>query len=170
MNFLPYGREIYEFGVGYNAAVATGEWWRLVTPIFLHINFGHVIFNTFSLVIIAPALERMLGRLKFIVAYITTGIAANVATFFLGGLHYPPHLGASGAIFGLLGMYTYIVLFRKDLIDRANAQLVITLVAIGFIMTYFHANINMIAHLFGFIGGLALSPPMFKGVRPFVRF
>lgn len=169
MNFLPFGREIYSIGVGYNAAVATGEFWRLATPIFLHLSFGHMLFNSFSLVIFGPALEQMLGRIKFISAYIISGVVANIATFFIGGLHYPPHLGASGAIFGLLGIYVYIVLFRKDLIDRANAQLVVTLVMIGFIMTYINTNINMIAHLFGFICGLALSPIILQRVKRYTR-
>ncbi|GAE26441.1 rhomboid family protein [Halalkalibacter wakoensis JCM 9140] len=167
MNFLPFGNWIRAFGIGYNLAVANGEYWRLVTPIFMHIGAGHVIFNSFSLVIFGPALERMLGKGKFIVVYLLTGIIANIATFYLGGLTYPPHLGASGAIFGLLGMYVYIVLNRKDLIDRANSQLVMTIIAIGLVMTFVNPNINILAHLFGLIAGAALAPLFLIGARPF---
>ncbi len=171
IHFLPGGKEyIYGYGVGYNAAVAAGEYWRLITPIFLHVGIGHLIFNSFSLVIFGPALEQMLGRIKFIIAYLLAGIVANLATFFVGGLAYPTHLGASGAIFGLLGVYVYVVIFRKDLIDQANAQLVTTIVVIGLIMTFVNSNINIIAHLFGFIAGLALAPIFLAGVTPYARY
>ncbi|MFC0472354.1 rhomboid family intramembrane serine protease [Halalkalibacter kiskunsagensis] len=167
MNFLPFGNWIRALGIGYNLAVANGEYWRLITPIFMHIGAGHVIFNSFSLVIFGPALERMLGKFKFIVIYLLTGLIANIATYYLGGLTYPPHLGASGAIFGLLGMYVYLVINRKDLIDRANSQLVMTIILIGLVMTFVNPNINILAHLFGLIAGAALAPLFLSGAKPF---
>nr|WP_100374531.1 rhomboid family intramembrane serine protease [Bacillus sp. FJAT-45037] len=170
MNLLPGGSWIRTMGVGYNLAVANGEWWRLITPIFMHITVGHVVFNSFSLVIFGPALEQMLGKIRFILFYLTTGIIANIATFYLGGLGYPPHLGASGAIFGLFGLYAYLVLLRKDLIDRANSQLVMTILIIGLVMTFVNSNINVLAHLFGLIGGAALAPLIIIGVKPYQSF
>ncbi|WP_100406103.1 rhomboid family intramembrane serine protease [Bacillus solitudinis] len=167
MNFLPGGTIIAQLGIGFNLAVAYGEYWRLVTPIFMHIGIGHVLFNSFSLVIFGPALERMLGKMKFIILYLLAGIIANIATFFLEGISYSQHLGASGAIFGLLGAYVYIVMNRKDLIDRANSQLVITIVIIGLVMTFVNSNINIIAHLFGLIAGAAIAPILLIGIKSF---
>lgn len=167
MNFLPFGSWIANKGIGYNPAVAYGEYWRLVTPIFMHIGVGHVLFNSFSLVLFGPALERMLGRWKFISIYLLSGIIANIATFYLGGLSYPPHLGASGAIFGLFGVYLYMVFNRKDLIDRDNSQIVLTILVIGLIMTFINSNINILAHLFGLVGGAALAPIFLLKARPF---
>ncbi|WP_368505879.1 rhomboid family intramembrane serine protease [Alkalihalophilus sp. As8PL] len=167
MNFLPGGQLVRNIGIGYNLAVANGEWWRLITPVFMHLTIGHVVFNSFSLVIFGPALEQMLGKLRFIIFYLSTGIIANIATFYLGGLGYPPHLGASGAIFGLFGLYVYIVLLRKDLIDRANSQLVMTILIIGLVMTFVNSNINVLAHLFGLIGGAAMAPLFLIGVKPY---
>ncbi|MCM3761692.1 rhomboid family intramembrane serine protease [Alkalihalobacillus oceani] len=170
MNFLPFGELILAYGIGFNLDVANGEYWRLVTPIFMHIGMGHVLFNSFSLVIFGPALEQMLGRFKFILTYLLTGIAANIATFWVGGLMYGPHLGASGAIFGLFGLYVYIVLFRKELIDQANAQLVLTIIGLGLVMTFLGTNINIFAHLFGLIAGAALGPIILTGVRPYSAY
>lgn len=168
INFLPGGRTfIYGAGVGYNLAVANGEYWRLLTPIFLHVGIGHLVFNSFSLVIFGPALEQMLGRIRFILVYLISGVAANIATYYIGGLSYPTHLGASGAIFGLLGIYVYLVIYRKDLIDQANAQLVMTMIIIGLVMTFINSNINIFAHLFGFIAGAALAPIILTGVKPY---
>ncbi|OIJ15105.1 rhomboid family intramembrane serine protease [Anaerobacillus alkalilacustris] len=152
------GNLIFILGVGHNLSIAQGELWRLVTPIFMHISPAHFLFNSFSLVLFGPALERLLGKWRFISIYILTGILANVATFYIGGLGYSPHLGASGAIFGLFGIYLYMVLYRKDLIDQNNSQVVITILVIGLIMTFVNARINVYAHIFGLISGAALAP------------
>src|SRR5699024_923481 len=73
------GETIYLLGVGHNISITVnGEYWRLVTPIFLHANTGHVIFNSFALVLFGPALERMIGKIPFISIYLLTGIVGNV--------------------------------------------------------------------------------------------
>ncbi|MBM7096808.1 rhomboid family intramembrane serine protease [Bacillus sp. H-16] len=169
INFLPGlgGFFIYQRGVGYNLAVMMGEYWRLITPVFLHVSLMHVAFNSFSLFLFGPALEQMLGKFKFIVAYLLTGFLANIATLMIGGVDYPPHLGASGAIYGLFGIYLYMVLQRKDLIDSGNAQLVVTILFIGLIMTFLNPQINIYAHIFGLIAGAALGPLILHRVSPF---
>lgn len=163
---LPFGDFIFQYGVGYNAAIASGEVWRLVTPIFLHIGVSHVLFNSFSLVLFGPALEKILGKLKFITFYLTTGALANLATFFLTGPLYQ-HLGASGAIFGLFGIYLFMVLNRKDLIDAGNAQIIVVISVIGVVMTFFGSQINVVAHVFGLIAGFLVAPFFLKTARPF---
>src|SRR5690625_4841464 len=155
---LPIGYTIYNWGIGHNLSVYHGEYWRLVTPIFLHGGLGHVVFNSFALVLFAPALEQMLGKMKFIFAYFFTGIAGNVGTYIIDPVSNTPHLGASGAIYGLFGIYMFMILFRKDLIDPANAQIVKVIFFIGLILTFVQSNINIAAHIFGFLGGFALGP------------
>jgi len=161
------GDIIYYFGVGHNFSVLHGEYWRLITPIFLHGGFSHVAFNSFSLVLFGPALEQMLGKPKFIVAYFLTGIAGNLGTFIINPTSFTPHLGASGAIYGLFGIYLFMVFFRKHLIDAANASIVQVIFVIGLVMTFIQPNINIAAHIFGFIGGFAIGPVMLKNVQPF---
>jgi rhomboid protease GluP len=153
---------------GFNAGIANGEYWRIVTPIFLHVSFVHLFFNTISLILFAPALEKMLKKLKFILLYVGAGIIANIATFMLEPLNYS-HIGASGAIFGLFGTYLFIVYFRRGIIDQANSQLIISILVIGIIMTFFNSNINIVAHLFGLIGGFALAPLFIKKRGQFVH-
>lgn len=99
--------------IGFNWGIANGEWWRFVTPIFIHAGFGHLLFNSMSIFLFAPGLERMLGKLKFLIVYIGAGVIGNIGTYFIEPLEYM-HVGASGAIFGLFGVYLYIVLFRKE--------------------------------------------------------
>ncbi|MFC4322046.1 rhomboid family intramembrane serine protease [Litchfieldia salsa] len=143
--------------VGYNVLITEGEYWRLITPIFVHASFTHMLFNSFSLVLFGPGLERMLGKTKFILIYLSTGVMANIATYILQHEQFR-HVGSSGAIFGLFGLYLYMVLKRKDLINYANSQLIITILVIGLVMTFLNTNINIIGHLFGLIAGFLLAP------------
>ena len=171
--FLPYalhlsiGYDIYNWGVGHNLAISYGEYWRLVTPIFLHSGIGHVVFNSFSLVLFGPALEQMLGKVKFIAAYFTTGIFANIMTYVIDPHSQVAHLGASGAIYGLLGIYIFMVFFRKHLIDPGNAQIVVIIFIIGILMSFVRPNINIAAHLFGAFGGFAIAPIILINAEPF---
>lgn len=146
---------IFKLG-GINMYIAAGEIWRLVTPIFIHSGFAHMLFNSFSLVLFGPALERFLGKGRFIGIYLATGILANMATLFLKPLNYI-HVGSSGAIFGLFGVYIAMLVFRKDLMSRQNSQIILTIAAIAFIMTFIQPNINVTAHLFGFLAGFLLG-------------
>ncbi|WP_449538588.1 rhomboid family intramembrane serine protease [Ferdinandcohnia sp. Marseille-Q9671] len=154
---LPFGTTLLQHMIGFNYLISEGEYWRLVTPIFVHSGFGHMLFNSFSLVLFGPALEKMLGRTKFILAYLITGVLANLATFYIEPLQFA-HVGSSGAIFGLFGIYLYMVVFRKDLINHMNSQLIVTILVIGLVMTFINTNVNIVAHIFGFLAGAAVAP------------
>ncbi|WP_018932009.1 rhomboid family intramembrane serine protease [Gracilibacillus lacisalsi] len=161
------GEWIYSTGIGWNFKISQGEYWRLVTPIFLHAGFGHILFNSFSLILFAPALEQMLGKVKFLIVYFTAGIAANILTYIVEPNPMYTHVGASGAIFGLFGLYLFMVFFEKRLIDPQNARLILIISVIGLVMTFFRANINVAGHLFGFIAGFALGPVILRNAQPF---
>lgn len=163
---LPIAMDIYLFGVGSNFHVALGEYWRLVTPIFLHLDLTHALFNSFSLVIFGPALEQMLGKVRFLIAYFGAGIIGNIATYIFEPLQYT-HLGASGAIYGILGMYIFMVVFRKHLIDYGSRQIVTTILIFGVLMSLVGRNINIVAHFGGFAGGFILAPLVLRNIRPF---
>lgn len=164
---LKIGQSILEFGIGHNLSVTYGEYWRLITPIFLHGGLSHVLFNSFAIVLFAPALEQMLGTFRFILFYFLAGIIGNVGTYVIDPMSMTAHLGASGAIYGLFGIYIFMIFFRKRLIDQGNAQIITVIFGVGLVMTFIQPNINISAHIFGAIGGFLLAPLFLIRVQRF---
>lgn len=146
----------FETFSGVNLYIMEGDYWRLITPTFMHSGFAHMLFNSFSLVLFGPALERILGSARFLFIYLLSGLIANTATLLLEPLTYT-HVGSSGAIFGLFGYYIAIIMFRKHWLSKQNSQIILTLCVISLIMTFLQPNINIIAHLFGLLGGFLLG-------------
>ena len=146
----------FETFSGVNLYIMEGEVWRLITPTFMHSGFSHMLFNSFSLVLFGPALERMLGSGRFLFIYLFSGLAANVATLLFEPLTYT-HVGSSGAIFGLFGYYIAIIIFRKTMMSQQNSQIILVLCAVSLIMTFLQPEINVIAHLFGLLGGFLVG-------------
>ncbi|MGE7880195.1 rhomboid family intramembrane serine protease [Peribacillus muralis] len=151
------GNLLFYYGSGVNLLINDGQWWRLVTPIFLHSTFTHLLFNGFSLAIFGPALEKFLGSFKFLLFFLSTGILANIATFLFKPLTYT-HIGASGAIFGLLGFFLYLVLFNKNHFTSNERNTVYTLTGIAIIMTFIQPQINVVGHFAGLATGILTAP------------
>ncbi|GKU84647.1 rhomboid family intramembrane serine protease [Niallia sp. NCCP-28] len=147
---------ILEQTIGVNLYIVQGEWWRLLTPIFIHGSFSHFLFNSFSIFLFGPPLEMILGKTRFTVLYLATGVLANIATLLAEPLTYT-HLGSSGAIFGLFGYYIALIVFRKDIISKNNSQVIATIAILSLIMTFLQPNINVSAHIFGFLCGLVIG-------------
>lgn len=157
INFTPFRTSLYHFMVGSNYYISQGEYWRLFTPIITHEAAGHLIFNSFSLLLFGPALEQILGKVRFIIGYVGAGLIANLATLWMLPLSYA-HIGASGSIFGLFGIYVYMLYNRRQYIDRANTQILLVVLGISLVSTFLNERINVLGHLFGLIGGAALAP------------
>ncbi|MBB5325997.1 membrane associated rhomboid family serine protease [Anoxybacillus tepidamans] len=152
--------------IGFNAAIVQGEYWRLITPLFLHLHIGHMIINSVSLVLFGAALEKIIGKWMFLVAYIGSGILANVATLLFAPIMYK-HLGASGAIFGLFGVYSYLAFFHRHIINRQHAQIIFAVLTVGLMMTLATPHMNIIAHFFGFLSGAILAPFVASHPKPY---
>lgn len=164
----PLGDIIMYFGRGDHTLIALGEYWRFITPIFLHSQYsvGHIIFNSFALILFAPPLEQMLGRVRFILLYLLAGTLANVLTFIAIPTPYL-HVGASGAVYGILGLYLFMIFFEKRFISPSDSKLILIITVISFVITFLRPNVNVLAHLFGLIAGFALGPILLKNAKPF---
>ena len=129
------------------------EPWRMITAVFVHSqgSIFHVLFNMYSLFIFGPILERLVGRGRFLALYLLSGLGGSVAVLLLAPL--TPVVGASGAIFGLLG--AFFVIQRR--LGGNNIQLLVLIglnLVIGFVPMF---NIAWQAHLGGLVVGIAVA-------------
>ncbi|WP_062350848.1 rhomboid family intramembrane serine protease [Bacillus kwashiorkori] len=142
---------LFEKTVGVNILITIGEWWRLITPIFVHNHLTHLLFNCFSLFLFGSLLEGMLKKSTFFLLYLSSGIFANVMTYLLAPPTYV-HAGASGAIFGILGVIFTLILFKR--LPKRFAQTFIAILVINLLYTFLQPEINHIAHISGFLWGM----------------
>lgn len=154
--------DAFQFLVGSNQAIRDGALWQMITPIFLHITFQHFLFNAFSILIFAPALEAMLGKVRYLLAFLGTGIIANIAELFLQPVGFS-HYGASAAVFGLFGIYLFLIVFRRSWISSQDQTIVLVTLALGLVFSFVGTGIDVVGHLTGFLSGLALGPLLFSG-------
>ena len=113
MTLLPgIGDEILYAGMSVNSLIVNGEWWRVITSMFLHGGFMHVLFNMFSLFLFGPELEKIAGKMRFLTIYFLAGIFGSAATFVTQDALYAS-IGASGAIFGIIGAFGALVYYTR---------------------------------------------------------
>jgi rhomboid protease GluP len=154
------------FGVKSNAEIAQGQWWRFITPIFIHIGLLHLLFNSYALWIVGPQVEKLYGSASFVVLYMLTGIAGVAGSYF-----YHPYsisAGASGAIFGLFGvLLVFGFRYRNSIpadFKRAVGTGVLPVIVINLIIGFTIPAIDNSAHISGLLAGgiLALLVPYLK--------
>uniref|UniRef100_A0AAU3I1U3 Rhomboid family intramembrane serine protease n=1 Tax=Streptomyces sp. NBC_01393 TaxID=2903851 RepID=A0AAU3I1U3_9ACTN len=142
--------------------VAEGQWYRMLTSMFLHApdNPTHIIFNMLSLWWIGGPLEAALGRARYITLYFVSGLAGSALTYLLAGPNQPS-LGASGAIFGLFGA-TAVLMRRLNYDMRPVIGLLVVNLIISFSPGF---NIAWQAHVGGLIGGVVVGYAMVHAPR-----
>lgn len=134
------------------------EVWRLITPIFLHADVLHLFSNCIALLFFGAMIENYYKRWEFAAIYFCSGVIGNVFSLFFLPLE-SISLGASGAIFGLIGA-AFILFALKE----PSLLLLSGIYVIYFIVSSFSPGINIWAHLFGLAGGISLGY-VFKKVR-----
>jgi rhomboid protease GluP len=155
--FEPDTQSMTAWGANSTIATLDGQWWRLLTNCFLHFGIIHLLLNMYALVFVGLLLEPFLGRVKFIVAYLLTGIAASMVS--LWWHDYTVSAGASGAIFGLYGVF--LVILSTNHIERSMRTGL--LINIGAFVIYnlvygsFKGGIDNAAHLGGLLSGLLIG-------------
>ncbi len=133
--------------------VAEGQWYRLLTAMFLHGSSMHILFNMLSLWWLGGPLEGALGRARYLALYFCSGLAGSALTYLIAEPNQPS-LGASGAIFGLFGA-------TAALVRRLNADMrpVVILLAINLVFTFTWADIAWEAHVGGLVAGARSASP-----------
>jgi membrane associated rhomboid family serine protease len=148
---------VTEHGVFFGPLIADGEWWRVVTPGFLHLGLLHIALNMYLLYILGRMLEPELGAVQMLTIYLTSLIAGSLGAMILEPA--TPSAGASGAVFGLMGMALVVAWSRKN---RDALQQIGILVAINLFITFGNSSISKGGHLGGLLGGAICALVLFK--------
>lgn len=150
---------LINYGAKYNPAIVQQhEYWRFVTPMFLHANLLHLGLNMLNLLMLGIFLERLLGHTRYTFIYIITGIISVLASFYFAPEEVS--LGASGAIFGLVGVFSIFVITHRRAFPFGGLFSILYLIVIiginlgvGFMIT----NVDNYAHFGGLISGCLLG-------------
>jgi membrane associated rhomboid family serine protease len=131
-----------------------GEWWRLVSSMFLHAGLIHLALNSYVLWIFGVEIERQIGRLVMLAVFLVTGVFAG-ATSFAFAPGYVISVGASGAIFGLVGSFiAYNYLRRQHVMAQARLRGALTMLLINLVIGFSIPGIDWRAHVGGLVAGL----------------
>lgn len=141
------------------AIISDQEYYRLFVSMFIHFGFEHLLNNMLSLLILGKYIEPLLGKVRFLIVYILSGIAGNLLSFFyeLYTQDYAVSAGASGAVFGLTGALLCIVVINRGKLGNITKQRVFLMVGLSVYNGFISSGINNAAHIGGLIVGFLLT-------------
>ena len=162
--FLPQGDEIlWNFGLSAEG-IARGEYYRFLTSMFLHSGIMHLVSNGVYLYYFGVRSEKLLGAGRFLLLYFVAGICGGLLSVFLGD-GYGVSIGASGAIYGLLGTMLLLTKKRGARYTGMSYSTMLLLAATAICMGFFEPNVDNLGHIGGFLGGMAMFYPLLKEKR-----
>ena len=142
------------FGANYPVLVRAGDYYRLITSAFLHAGLLHLIFNNYALYVIGSQLESFLGKAKFLIIYLVSAICGSLMSMlFSDGIS----VGASGAIFGLLGSLLYFGYNYRVYLGTVLKSQIIPLIILNLVIGFITPGIDNAAHIGGLLGGLGMT-------------
>jgi len=165
---LPENQDLLNWGANFRPMTLEGQWWRLFTACFLHIGILHLLLNMYALLYIGLLLEPYLGKTRFLAAYLISGIAASMTSLWWHDLTISA--GASGAIFGMYGVF--LALLTTNLLDKSVKKALLTSIAVfvGYnILNGLKPNsgIDNAAHIGGLLSGLVIGYAFVPSLKQF---
>lgn len=165
---MPENQSLLDWGANFRPLTLEGQWWRLFTACFLHIGILHLLLNMYALLYIGLLLEPYLGKTRFLAAYLISGIAASMTSLWWHDLTISA--GASGAIFGMYGVF--LALLTTNLLDKSVKKALLTSIAVfvGYnILNGLKPNsgIDNAAHIGGLLSGLVIGYAFVPSLKQF---
>lgn len=145
---------LIDFGAKYNPYIIDGQWWRIISSMFLHIGFFHILMNMLALFYLGQAVERIFGTLRLFIIYMLAGIGGGLASF---AFTIQVSAGASGAIFGLFGALLFFGTIHKQLFFQTMGRNLLFIVGINIVFGFVVPQIDNSAHLGGLLGGFVAA-------------
>lgn len=143
---------LISFGANLDILTKSGEYYRLVTCMFLHVGILHLLCNMYSLYIVGNSIENLFGKYKYLIIYFVSGICGSILS--LAFSHNTILAGASGAIFGLLGALLYFGYYYRAYLGNAMRSSIIQVILINLIIGFMVPGISNAAHIGGLVGGI----------------
>ncbi len=144
---------IYNYAV-HGPSIRAGEYYRLLTGAFLHADILHILFNGYALYIIGSQIESYMGKTKYLIIYLGSAIFASLFSICFGDY---ASIGASGAIFGLMGALLYFGYHYRVYLGTALRSQIIPLIILNLCLGFVSEGIDNFAHIGGLIGGGLLT-------------
>ncbi|HEV2353791.1 MAG TPA: rhomboid family intramembrane serine protease [Puia sp.] len=160
----PDTQTIIAWGGNIRPLTMSGQWWRIITNIFVHIGIIHILMNMYALLYIGILLEPIMGKFRFLVAYLLTGITASLTSMYWHD--DVVSAGASGAIFGMYGVF--LALLTTNLVDRKKRTALLS--SIGIFVFYnlaygMKGGVDNAAHVGGLVSGLLIGYMFYPGLK-----
>lgn len=142
-------------GAKNNQAIVAGQWWRLITPIFLHMNLTHIALNGVVIYFMGIQIEAMFGHWRMLVIYLLGGISGNVMSFALSNNQ---SVGASTAAFALFGAFLMVgESFWENPVIRQLTGRFLLLTVMNLVFDMFSTGIDIFGHIGGLAGGFLIA-------------
>lgn len=139
----------------YPIAIRLGQYYRLLTGTFLHANLFHLLFNCYALYVIGVQLESFLGKYKYLITYLFSALTGSLLS--MAFLKDGASVGASGAIFGLMGSLVYFGYHYRVYLGTTLKSQIIPLIVVNILIGLALNNVDMAAHIGGLIGGCLIT-------------
>ncbi|MCI2171872.1 rhomboid family intramembrane serine protease [Schleiferilactobacillus perolens] len=144
-------------GANYGPFVANGEWWRLISAMFIHIGFLHIATNGVMIYAVGTQIEQLFGHWRTLVIYLGSGILGNLTSFALGRMN-TLSAGASTALFGLFGAFLMLgVSYRQEPYFQMAGRQFATLIILNLVIDIVMPQVDIWGHIGGAIGGYLLG-------------
>lgn len=160
----PSVESLLSWGANFKPAIVEGEWWRMFTSMFLHIGILHLLFNMYALLYVGSMLEPVIGHKRFLVSYLLTGLVASITSLFWND--FSVGAGASGAIFGMYGVF--IALLTSNLLEKSFRKELLASMGLFVMYNLFYGmkdGIDNAAHIGGLVSGVVMGYAMLPSVR-----
>lgn len=160
-------RTLIVWGGAYVPYVRNGEYWRLFTAMFLHAGIRHLLNNMLILFVMGQHLEYLTGKIRFAVLYLAGGLIANYAAFrwYDASGTETVAVGASGAIFAVIGALIWIILRNRGRADGLTLRQMMIMLAFSLYFGFVSAGVSNIAHISGLIAGFIISILLYRKGR-----
>ena len=146
------------------AVLEDGEYYRLLTAVFMHFGINHIVNNMLVLFVLGDNLERALGKIKYLLFYLLCGVGANAVSmlFDMGQQTHAVSVGASGAIFGVIGGLLYAVLVNRGRLEDLSSSQLIIMIIFSLYFGFTSTGVDNVAHVAGLVIGIVLAMLLYR--------